>query len=233
MSISRLALVVMLVALISCATTRGEEKQKALAHYKLGVSHLNTGNIQPAFIEFQTALSLDPTNKEVHNALGTVYLRLSDLSAAEKHYWEAVRIDSSFSEAHNNLCYVYYLLGQWDNAIDSCKKALQNPLYKTPDKAFYNMARAYYRKEYFDASIKAFNDALLRFPGLYPAYYGLALCYNAKGQYGLAAEAMEQGLKLDPQIRGNRDKAEEIFSNRKEMSDSQKDLKDYLEILKY
>jgi type IV pilus assembly protein PilF len=233
MLISRLALVVMLVALVSCATTSKEDMQKAQAHYKLGVSHLNSGKIQPAYVEFQTALSLDPNNKAIHNGLGTVYLQLSDLEAAEEYYQNAVRIDPSFSDAHNNLCYVYYQLRQWGKAIESCKNALKNPLYVTAEKAYYNMARAYYRNKNYDAAIGAYNDAAKRFPGLYLAYYGIALCYNAKGQYGLAAEAMEQGLKFDPQIKGNRDKAEDVFLERKEMGEDEGDIRDYLEILKY
>lgn len=233
MLIPRLVLVVMLVALVSCATTGKEERQDAQVHYKLGVSHLQSGNIQPAYVEFQKALSLDPNNKEIHNALGYVYQQLSDEKAAEKHYLKAVRIDPSFSDAHNNLCYLYYQLEQWDKAIESCRAALENPIYATPEKAYYNMARAYYRSKDYDAAIKAFDDATKRMPSLYLAHYGMALCYNAKGQYGMAAEAMEKGLKLDPQIQGNRDRAEDVFLKRKKMGEDERDIRDYLEILKY
>jgi len=234
MRVAKLALAAWLALfLLSCATTKEEDRQKAQAHYKIGVSHLNSGNIQPAYVEFQMALSLDRENKEIHNALGYVYQQLSDLKAAEEHYQTAVRIDPSYSDAHNNLCYLYYQLRQWDKAIASCGKALQNPIYATPEKAYYNMARAYYRKGSYDEAIKAYSNALKRFPGLYLAHYGLALSYNAKGEYGTAAEAMAEGLKLDPAIKGDRGKAEEVFLKRKARGEETEDIGDYLEILKY
>lgn len=233
MTVSRALVVVLTVVLMSCATISEENKQKAQAHFKIGVSHLDSGNIQPAYVEFQTALSLDPNNKEIHNALGAVYLRLSDLRAAEEEFQNAVRIDPSYSDAHNNLCYVYYQLRQWDKAIESCKVALENPLYVTPEKAFYNLARAYYRRGNYDGAIKAYDDALKRFPGLYLAYYGLALCYNAKEQYGMAAEALDEGIRLDPVLKGDRERAEEVFQKRKGRGEEPQDIRDLIEILKY
>ena len=56
-------LLISLVMCLSCATMSKEERlQKASAHYQLGKSYLNNNNIQPAFVEFQKALELDPGN---------------------------------------------------------------------------------------------------------------------------------------------------------------------------
>jgi Tfp pilus assembly protein PilF len=230
---ARVSLIIIMALVVSCATTSKEDIQQAQAHYKLGVSHLNSGNVQPAFVEFQTALSLDPDNKEIHNALGTVYLRLADLNAAEEHFLKATMIDPKYSDAYNNLCYVHYQTRQLQRAVGNCEKALENPLYATPEKAFYNMARAHYRLGNHAEAIEAYQEALKRFPGLYLAYYGLALSYNAKGDYGMAAEAMEEALRLDPSIRGDRSKAEEVLMTRQKRGENPADIRDFLEILKY
>jgi type IV pilus assembly protein PilF len=229
----RIMLVVIMTLAVSCATTSKKDIQQAQAHYKMGVSHYAGGNIQAAFVEFQTALNLDPDNKDVHNYLGVVYRRLGDLNAAEEHFLKATAIDPEYSDALNNLCLVNYETRQYERAVDNCKKALENPLYASPDKAFYNMARAHYRLGNFDAAIDAYQEALKRVPGLYPAYYGLALCYNAKEEYGMAAEALGEAMRLDPSIRGDRSKAEEVFMTRKNKGENPADVKDLLEILNY
>jgi Tfp pilus assembly protein PilF len=221
----RILLGTFLIVLVSCATAKVGNVNKARAHYKLGVSHLSSGNIQPAYVEFQTALQLDPKNKEIYNALGNVYLSLSDPQAAVKQFQKAIKLDHKYSDAHNNLCYTYYLLGQWDRAIASCKGALSNPLYVTAEKAYYNLGRIYYRKGDYDEAMKAYDDSLKRMPGLYLAYYGIALSHNAKRQYGKAAESMMKGIKLDPSFRGDIEKAEKEFASRMD--------RDYIEILKY
>jgi type IV pilus assembly protein PilF len=233
----RLLLGTLLVVVCSCATTTSvEDVKKAQAHYKLGVSQLTSGNIQPAFVEFQTALTFDPNNKEIHNALGNVYLRLTDLGAAEEHFQNATRIDPKYSDAHNNLCYVYYRLKQWDKAAASCTKALANPLYATPEKAFYNLGRVHYRNRNYDEAIKAYENALKRMPEMpnrHLLHYGIALCYNAKRDYGSASEAMTQAITLDPAFRGDSEKALAEFSETKGDTAEAEDIRDYIEILKY
>ncbi|MGD8352385.1 MAG: tetratricopeptide repeat protein, partial [Nitrospirota bacterium] len=161
------------------------------------------------------------------------YRRLADMNAAEEHFLKATMIDPQYSDALNNLCVVNYETRQFKRAVENCKKALENPLYATADKAYFNMARAHYRLGNYDEAIEAYQEALKRFPELYLAYYGLALSYNAKGEYGMAAEAMEEALRLDPSIRGDRSKAEEVLMTRQKRGENPADIRDFLEILKY
>jgi len=233
MPVKRILLVVLCMALVSCATTHVKDKKQAEAHFKLGVSQLEGGNIQPAYVEFQKALKFDNKNKQVHNALGTVYLQLEDLQSAEGEFQTAGRLDSKYSEAFNNLCYVDYVMKKYDDAIVNCKKAISNPIYETPEKSYYNLGRTYYRMGKYDDAIHNYTEAIKRMPVLHLAYYGLALSYNRKGEYGKAAEAMGRAITLDPRFNGDTDKAEQAFSRADAMGDDIKDIQDYLEILKY
>lgn len=223
-------------ALLSCASA--ERVRNAEAHYKLGNSHLVVGDNQAAFVEFQKALELDPRNAAVHNAIGVVYLNLSDYRKARQYFREAVDLDSSYSDAYNNLCYADYNLKMWQEAVKSCLKALENPLYLTAEKAYYNLGRAYYRMGEYVKAEQAYQSAVKRFPrgdpNLSLAYYGLALIYNARDMYGEAASAMARAVELDPAFRGDIGRAEESFRTQNTRDpDQQKDLRDYLEILKY
>lgn len=227
----RLLVPAVLLVAFSCAST--ERLNKAEAHYKMGISYLNAENNQSAFVEFQKALELNPKSGKIYDAIGVVHLNLKDYDKAKESFLKAVKIDPEYSEAYNNLCYVYYTLRQWDSAVQSCNKALSNPLYPTPWKAFYNLGRSQYRLRHFDLAIQAFQNAVRRYPGLYPAHYGLALAYNAKGMYGQAASAMAKAVELDPRFKGDAEKAEMEFRMMKAADEEDKDLRDYIEILRY
>lgn len=221
--------------LASCATTGKGNIEGANAHYQLGVSYFNEGNIQMAYVEFQKALKLNPDDKEVLNALGVVYLEFRDLQNAEKSFLKAVTLDPNFSEAYNNLGATYGRMGRWSDAVNSFKAAIKNPVYKKPEIAFNSLGDAYYRLGKIDEAIDAYREAINRVQDFYRPYYGLSLCYNTKGQYGDAATAITRAINLDSLFGGDRDKATEYFENKRLQAKDEelRDINDYLEILKY
>ncbi len=224
------------VLLYSCATVSDQDIQQASAHYQLGVSYLNDNNIQPAFVEFQKALELNPYDKETHNAIGVVYLvKLEDYPKAIHHFQEALKIDKTFSEASNNLGNAYANTGEYDKAIEYYKRALSNPMYKNAAMAFNNLGMVHYRLSRFDDAIDAFKDALKRFSDFHMPYYGLALSLNATGRYGDAENALSRAVQLDPVYKGDREKAIEDFKQKKlrAKGEQEKDISDYLEIMNY
>jgi len=227
----------LVILLASCAGAPSEEAiHKANYHYQIGLSYLNDNNIQPAFVEFQKALEINPHDKEIHNALGIIYLvKLEDYPKALKHFKEALDLDENFSQAETNLGDTYAHMGEFDNAIAAYKRAIANPLYKNAAMALNNLGMVYYRLSKFDDALDAYKEALKRFSSFQLPYYGLALCYNAKGQYGDAALAMSRALELDPLYKGNKDKAMEDLKDKKIRARGieEKDIADYLDILKY
>lgn len=219
---------------MSCATT-GKDIEMANAHYQLGLSYFNENKIQMAYVEFQKAIELNPDDKEVLNALGVVYLQFDDLQKAEGSFLKAIKVDSSFSEAHNNLGATYGRMGRWSDAINSFKAAIKNPVYKKPELAYNGLGDAYYRLGRIDEAIDSYREAIKRAQDFYRPYYGLALCFNAKGRYGDAASAMTRAIELDSLFRGDKDKVIEYFNNKRiEAKDEEvKDIMDYLDILYY
>ncbi len=224
------------VILISgCATVSVEELKEAEFHYKMGVSHLNEGNIQMAFVDFQKAYRITPDNKEILNSLGLVYLQLEEFEKAKNLFLRAVSIDSEFSEAYNNLGVTYSKRGQWTEAIDAFKKALANPLYQTPERAFYNLGMSYYRVRQYGPAIDAFKDAIKRAPLFSLPYYGLALAYNKESRYGDASAIIARAIEIDPAYRGDRKKF--IADVRQRLitakGEEEEDFRDYLEMMRY
>ncbi len=237
MKTHNIVILFLLVFLTACASTQSPENiQKAGAHYKIGLSYYNENKIQKAYIEFQKALEINPNDKEVLNAIGIIHLlHFEDLEKASEYFKKALKIDPDFSEAYNNLGVAYEKTGKTDEAIESYKKATSNPMYKNPEKPFNNLGRVYYRSGQYDKATDSFKGALRRVHDFYPSYYGLALCYNAKGLYGDAATALTHAIELDPLYRGDREKALVDFENRKlyARGDEVRDILDYIEILRY
>ncbi|MGB9716596.1 MAG: tetratricopeptide repeat protein [Thermodesulfovibrionales bacterium] len=219
----------------SCATGTVKNVEKANAHYQLGVSYLNENKLQMAYVEFQKAIELDPDNKDVYQALGIIYLNFDDLQRAKDSFLKAVNLDPNFSEAYNNLGVTYGKMGKWSEAINSFKSALKNPLYRTPENAYGNLGNAYYRLGRIDDAIDNYKEALKRSPDYYRSYYGLALCYNIKGQYGDASNAFTKAVELDPLFGGDMEKAFRFFDNKRltAKGEEAKDILDYLEIMRY
>lgn len=224
-------LVLVLMACFSCATV-GQKRQADL-HYKLGLSRLQDGQYQEAFVEFQKALKHKSDYKEVYNVLGYIYLKWGDFDNARKSYEKAVGIDSQYSEAYNNLCYLDYREKQYGQAVDDCKKALSNPIYETPEKAFFNLGLSYLKLGKYDDAIKAFRQSTIRMGDFYPAYYQLAIAYNAKGDYGDAASALQLAVRLDPRFHGDMEKAEDTFRRGEGLPGGSSDAAQIMEIFNY
>ncbi len=225
-----------LILASSCATVGKGPKVQADAHYKLGVAFLNEEKVQNAFVEFHKALELDPDNRDVLNAIGIIYLlHYDDMPNAIAYFEKAVKEDPEFSDGYNNLGYANEKSGKFEKAIEYFKKALSNPLYPTPEKAYLNMGNTYYRMGRYDDAANAFKEAIKRAPGAGLLFMRLALCYNAMGKYGDAANAMTEAVNLDSRYKGSREKAAEDLRLRKLKASGyeEQDIGDYLEILKY
>jgi tetratricopeptide (TPR) repeat protein len=229
--------VLVLFFVIACATSATRDSaQQAGAHYKIGVSYLNEGKAQQAFVEFQKAYEINPHDKEVLNAIGIIYLLYFDETAKAVGYFEkAINVDPNYSEAYNNLGYAHEKLGRFDTAISFYRKALSNLQYPTPEKAYISMGNSYYRLGKYEDALNSYKEAVKRAPNLGLSYMKMALCYNAMGRYGDASTALTYAITLDPLYKGDRGKALEDFTIRalKASGFEEKDIRDYIEIIKY
>ncbi|MDA8085609.1 MAG: tetratricopeptide repeat protein [Nitrospiraceae bacterium] len=226
-----IALLLLLATCLSCATA--ERKKKAELHYKLGLSRLESGQYQDAFVEFQKSLQNRSNDKRVYYALGYIYMKWDDTADAEKSFTKAIKIDPSFSQAYNDRCLLEYRQKKYERAVSDCNKALSNPLYETPEKAFFNLGLAYSKLGKYDKAIRAFRQCTIRMGDFYPAYYQLALAYNAKGDYGEAASALQLAVRLDPRFKGDMTKAENTFRRGEGLPGGSEDAVELMDIFHY
>ncbi|MBF0319101.1 MAG: tetratricopeptide repeat protein [Nitrospirae bacterium] len=234
-----------LCIVVSCSTTstthstQPEKETKAgnkgKGLYALGVSKMRENDYQGAFVEFKKALEINPNDKESLNALGMVYSRFGDNKNAKESFQKAISVDKNFSDAYNNLGITCASMGQWAESIEAFRNALKNPLYATPDKSYQNLGFSLYRTGKYDEAITAFKDSLARNQTNTGSYYGIALCHNAVGRYGEANDALMEGIRIDPEFKGNVQKAQKAFEKQRRSSTGlvEQDYANYLEILNY
>ncbi len=223
-----LAVALLIIIALSYGCAGGAAAAKAVkrsnAHYMLGTTYIPQNRLQDAFLAFQKSINENPKNKDALNMLGYVYFLLGEYNQALEHYQKAIKIDPGFSEAYNNMALAYISMNRWDESISACNKALENPLYITPEFAMNNMGHAYMMKGDYESAIKIFKSAIRRRP-LPQARYNLALTYIRLGKVSEAIKELERLVGYAPKYvdahfelatlyrkRGETDKARKHFT---------------------
>ncbi|NLI30383.1 MAG: tetratricopeptide repeat protein [Nitrospiraceae bacterium] len=218
------------------ASTPGPEAEKDAAFYvKMAQAYMSEGRFQLASVELHKALQQEPGNASVLSNLGIVHLQFQEYDHAVKYFQQAVAADPRLTEAYLNMGIAQMNIRQFKEAAESFRQALADPLYTAPERAYYNLGLALYRLGSYDASIKAFNDALKRNPKYVLPLYGMALVLNRMDRLSEAAETLEKALEFDPNIQGDRERFTDDVRKRLRMAtgDAEQDLQDLLDILKY
>lgn len=198
---SGLQLFTLLLVLIfaSCATSpSSQDLNQSEAHNKLGVSYLQNGQLNEAFVDFQKALKFNPQNKESLHYLGYISAEFEKYDEAISYYERAIAIDPDYSDAQNMLGVTYARLEKWNEAARNFKAALSNPTYSTPERAYSNLGYAYYMMEDYGKAEEALKEALIRNPVLLNAMYILGLVYTKTGQDNMAIEEFKRAIGIMP-----------------------------------
>ena len=193
-----LCLGVMLV-LGGCVTVPEDQLKKAKGYYQEGIANLDADR-QQAFVSFQKAIQADPRQKEAHYSLGHLYALQGKYRQAEEEFREVIRIDPDYSEAHNYLGDILALQDRWTDGIESYRRALSNPLYATPDIAWFNLGLALAHEGDMEKATQAFEDALrITPPNVPPARIHLELgrAYYKLGYDTKAREELTRVSSLD------------------------------------
>ena len=188
-----------LLSFVNGCATEKEVLQKSQGHYQEGVASLPSDR-QKAFVSFQQAVQLNPNNKEARYALGHVYALQGKLSYAEEQLRAAIKIDESYSEAHTYLGQVLANQDRWDEAIQSYRVALANPLYPTPDLARFHLGRALAHQGDLQGSMEALEDAVSASPPTVPpamTHLELGRVYYKLGYATRAKEVLKKVATLD------------------------------------
>jgi type IV pilus assembly protein PilF len=144
----------LLAALASCVTSpqrsMSSNDEAAGFNVQLGLGYLQQGNLVVAKEKLERAERESPRDPKVHNALGLLYERLGDPKRADDEYHTALRYAPKDPEVANNYAVFLCKSGRTEDGVKYFLEAARNPLYRTPEAAYTNIAvclRAVHRED--------------------------------------------------------------------------------------
>ncbi len=187
-----------MVLCVGCGPTVQEQRQKAEANYKIGEAEMRSGNYSEAIKFLKDAQKDNPNDAKIYNALGCIYIEYHQYDEAISMFERTIRLDPNLPDAHNSLGTVYARLERWDQAIAEFNKALNDPLYQTPELAHYNLGLALMEKGDHINAVKEFHSTIEIRPNFGQALnqYGIALYRMNRNQE--AIKRFKQAIDVSP-----------------------------------
>ncbi len=138
--VSLVTLCWLLQACVSVGPEQTQNEKASAVNVQLGIGYLQQNKLELANEKLSKALRQDPDSAAAHNAYAILQERLLQPEKAEYHYARATELDPKDSQAANN--YGAYLCrnGREYEAEKYFRRAVDNPLYKTPEFAYTNAA---------------------------------------------------------------------------------------------
>jgi type IV pilus assembly protein PilF len=135
-----LLLPILTAACVSSSPQLGDKDNEAAASYnlQLGIDYFRQGDLSQAKEKLDRSMLQNPKNPEVYVASGMLYDRLGQARKADQYFNKAVDMDPQNGNVVNS--YAVFLCRKGDHAKGErlALQAATNPLYKSPEAAFYN-----------------------------------------------------------------------------------------------
>jgi adenylate cyclase len=180
----------------------------ALAYSWLGLTHLHgwtqgwnrdPQEVDLAFKLAQKAITLDDTLSEAHRILGDIYLykKMHDRAIAEREM--AIALDPNNADGLAGLGEVLIYDGKIDEGIAFVKKAIRlNPHHHAW--YFWILGSAFGLQGQYKEAEEILKRALIRNPDFFIVHLSLALTYAETGRLKEARAAVEESLKINPDL---------------------------------
>ena len=155
----------LLQACVAVDPSKGRNEEASDVNTEMGLGYLQQNNFELASEKLLKALRQNPESVKANYVYAVLQDKLEQKELAEYHYQKATELDPKNSEAANNFG---AFLCRNDRQLESekyFKRALKNPLYKTPEYAYTNAAICMLQadelqkgKEYLRKAIAAKSD---------------------------------------------------------------------------
>jgi tetratricopeptide (TPR) repeat protein len=144
----------------------------------------------------EKAVSLNYTSAEIYSRLAYAYMRLNENKKAVFYFSKAIDADPKNVEEYANRGNALLAIHQLEAAKDDFYYYMK---YDSADPSvWYNLARAQYGLNEYDASIISLKKVLELQPGFEDTWFRLGLTYGDQGEYKKAIEAFNEAIKQSP-----------------------------------
>lgn len=149
-------------------------------------SFLAEGQFDEAISESEHALKTHPTNATIYNLLAQAYHGKQMWDEEIRERKKVVEFDPNWPKTelaalHNNLGVAYIEKGEYDLAIEECKKATK--IWPGNAEAYTNLGFAYGQKGEWSEAVKMHSKAVELKADFKEAHYNLALSLAHTGRY--------------------------------------------------
>jgi type IV pilus assembly protein PilF len=172
------------------------DNKAADINLQLGIEYMRRGRNDIALNKLQKALILDKNYAEAHNAIAVLYQRLGLTQEATQHYQTAVSIKPKGSDIHNNFGQFLCEQGQWKKAEQHFLKALENPVYQTPEIPYTNAALCALQHKHINQAETYLRKALQKNPQFPRTLYQMSQLNYEQEHYQQARNYLQRYLKV-------------------------------------
>jgi tetratricopeptide (TPR) repeat protein len=177
-------------------TTIARDPASWIAYNNLGGYLLQTGRVDEAIGNIQTALKFGPSNAAAYANLGNALWQKRQANDAIEQYKKALEIDPGYVPAHLNLGNVLLQTGHANEALASYQRALEiKPDFAT---AHTNLGDAFFQLDRTDEAIDQYNKALEDDPHDVEAHTNLGTISAQKGRMDQAIAHYQDALAINP-----------------------------------
>ena len=177
----------------------GDPHTRAKLHTELGSLYFQDGNMAVALDELKIAIAIDPSYAPAFNVRGLVRLYLREMTSAEDDFKQALRLAENDPEINNNYGWFLCQTAREKDSIPYFMRAVKNPLYQTPDRAYLNAGRCSQKAGDVDAAEDFLQKALRISPDNLQALMQLASINYKRGNFEPAKKQVSDVLrKVEP-----------------------------------
>lgn len=140
---SKLAAFLLCLSLNACMSSSpelGKKDSESAAAYnlQLGIDYFRQGNLSEAKEKLDRSLKQNPKNPQIYVASGMLYERLGEPRKADQYFSKAVNLDPKNGDVVNSYAVFLCRKGEHAEGEQFALQAATNPLYKTPEAAYFN-----------------------------------------------------------------------------------------------
>jgi type IV pilus assembly protein PilF len=189
----------------------GDPRTRAKLHTELAALYFQDGNMAVALDELATAISADSSYAPAYNVRGLVHVYLREIDLAERDFKYALGLAERDPEINNNYGWFLCQVGREKESITYFMRALQNPLYQTPERAWLNAGQCSLKigdtvsaEDYFQKSLRFAPDNAAALLQLAAISWQRGNAEAARSRFGelahkveLNAEALWLGVRIE------------------------------------
>lgn len=177
-------------------TAPRDARTRAKIHTELGSLYLQSGNLAVALQELLIAIDIDPDYAKAYGTRALAHYGIRENDLAERDFQRALSLDPSDPETSNNYGWFLCQIGRGTEGITYLQRALKNPLYETPERAYLNAGACYARLGDLVRAEIFVQQSLRLAPGNQQAMLQLAEISFRRGDAALASEQLADLLRL-------------------------------------